>query len=171
MAGADPPRIVVREYRRADRPQVEAFRCAPVGERWCEAAEKIIREAPADIASDEYMAGIAVAADGSTVVGVVVFGFETSPPRPHELVIFSLGVLRERHRRGIGTRLKEAVMAAAASDTNTVMAVLSRVHRANYRMIGLNDKLGVGKVKDPEDGEYLLTAVVVEPEEAPQAGE
>jgi hypothetical protein len=27
-------------------------------------------------------------------------------------------------------------------------------------MIGLNDKLGVGKDKDPEDGEYYLTAVV-----------
>jgi hypothetical protein len=31
-------------------------------------------------------------------------------------------------------------------------------------MIGLNKKLNVGTVKDPDDGEYLLTAVTVEPD-------
>jgi hypothetical protein len=30
-------------------------------------------------------------------------------------------------------------------------------------MLGLNDKLGVSRRKDPDDGEYYLTAIEVEP--------
>lgn len=57
-------------------------------------------------------------------------------------------------------------MAAAASAENaTVTAVVSRVHRANYRMIGLNNKLGVGSGTDPTDGEFMVTAVIPVPDE------
>lgn len=162
MADADPPGIIVRAYQEADRQKVETFRCAPYGPRWCEAAEKVIREAPGVIASGEYNAALAVADhkdDG--VVGVVVFGIE--PHRP--LMIYSLGVVIPRHRQGIGTRLKQAIMAAAATANNPpITVVVSKVHRNNYRMTRLNDKLGVGSTKDPDDGEFLMTAIRVEPE-------
>ncbi len=163
-AGAELPGVLIRQYQRVDRPQVEAFRCAHYGDKWCVAAEKIIQEAPGAIAPGGYFAGIAVAAEGRNVVGVVVFGFQPDRRSVSELIIFSLGVTIDRQRQDIGTRSKRAVMAAAADEANAVAAVVSTVHRANYRMIGLNKKLNVGTVKDPDDGEYLLTAVTVEPD-------
>jgi RimJ/RimL family protein N-acetyltransferase len=162
MAEREPPELVVRVYQRADRPQIEAFRCAPYGKKWCVAAQKVIQEAPGAIASGGLNATIAVAAEVDSVIGVVVFGIE--PPRPTHLLVYALGVILPRQRQGIGTRLKQAIMAAAASDTNTVSVVESRVHRANYPMIRVNDKLKVGKVKDPDDGEFWMTAVLVEPD-------
>ena len=68
----------------------------------------------------------------------------------------------QRHREGIGTVLKLAAMGLAGARTDWPSAVGSNVHRNNYRMIGLNDKLGVAKEPDPDDGEYLLTVVKID---------
>lgn len=104
--------ILVRVYRAADRPQVESFCCLPeYGLKWSEAAEQIIREAPSVCEGDGISPVIAVAVDGELVdgnlvigdelVGVVVFGFEVEAPSL--LVIYSLGVRKDRQQEGIGT--------------------------------------------------------------------
>ena len=151
----------IRTYDESqDRSQLEAFHCARLGEKWSRSAEQVIQDAPSALEGGTKCR-ILVADDDSTVVGAVVFGPE--PGFDDRDIIYSLGVLIERQQQGIGTRLKQTVMSEnAASDPPRL--VVSQVHRNNYRMICLNNKLGVGADRDPSDGEYLLTAVRVEPE-------
>ena len=40
--------------------------------------------------------------------------------------------------------------------------LVSIVHRKNFAMLRVNEKLGVTWVKDPSDGDYVLTGVIVE---------
>jgi ribosomal protein S18 acetylase RimI-like enzyme len=155
-------RIVLRIFREEDGAQVEGFRCAPYGDKAAKAAQEIIRRAPRAIGSGQYCAEgeISVAQDGDEIVGVVVYGIEV--PDTPVVTIFSLGVLLRRQREGIGTLLKRAVMAEVAHRSGWPTTIASEVHRVNYKMLGLNEKLGVQRVRDPADGEYYLCAIAVE---------
>ena len=153
--------VEVRRYvDGSDRSQLEAFTCARYGEKWSEAAQQVIRDAPAAVGDDDIDCQILVADDDASVVGVVVFGADSDGRD----VIHSLGVVISRQRQGIGSRLKRAVMAVNAG-TDPDRSVVSHVHRNNYRMIRLNDKLGVKKEKDPLDGEYWIAVIRVAPED------
>jgi GNAT superfamily N-acetyltransferase len=147
----------IRLYADADRAQLECFRCAPYGKKWCVAAERIIHEAPGDIAAGEVEADIYVADDGGKVVGAIVIG--PDPTDPEIDTVFSLGVLLERQNQGIGTELKYAAMVAIVENGRSLVG--SEVHRRNAPMIAVNAKLGVTSWKNPEDGDYLLTLGLV----------
>ena len=54
-------------------------------------------------------------------------------------------------------------MAEAAERDGWPNNIASEVHRRNYKMLGLNDKLGVARTKDPSNGEYWWSAIAVEP--------
>jgi Acetyltransferase (GNAT) family len=100
------------------------------------------------------------------LVGVAIFGLEyVDAP---VVTVFALGVKLTRQREGIGTILKMAAMGVVARRLDWPSAVGSQVHRNNYKMIGLNDGLGIGKNVDPIDGEYWLTAASVEAPPPPE---
>jgi hypothetical protein len=156
--------VLIRTCRPEDHQQIEAFTCAPYGDKPAKAAQAIIRGAPVDVPACEYSVDgvIAVACDGDRVVGVVVYGCEAEDSEV--VTIFSLGVSLDRQREGIGISLKTAVMAEAAARDDWPSRISSEVHRTNRKMRGLNDKLGVASFPDPLNGEYLMTAIAVSPE-------
>jgi ribosomal protein S18 acetylase RimI-like enzyme len=159
-----PPDITVRNYRETDRPQVVGFRCYDYGRKWTKAAQRIIRDAPETIVDSATPADakIAVAVDQTErIVGVAVYGVRADGVRE----IFSLGVIKDRRREKIGTGLKLAVLAEFAASGGR-QDVFSSVHRRNDAMLGLNDKIGVEREKDPDNGEYWISAIAVEPEDA-----
>lgn len=126
------------------------------------AAQAVIRESPDLLTRPGSWAEgeVVVADDHGTVVGAVVYGLEAWPV--DYVTIFSLGVVVARQRQGIGTALKMAVMGEVAERDGWPKTIASEVHRTNYRMIGLNDKLGVTRTRDPTDGEYLICGIAVE---------
>jgi hypothetical protein len=147
-------------YSESDRDAVRKFRCAPFGDKPAKAAQKMIRGAPDAMENFGVHPVFILAKDNGDLVGAVIFGPESE--NAEVVTVFSLGVKLQRHREGIGTLLKGLAMAAAARRDNWPNAVASQVHRNNYKMIGVNDKLGVESDPDPEDGEFLITAVKVE---------
>ena len=155
-----PPDITVRAYHEDDRAQLTDFKCHNYSQKWTKAAQKVLREAPEAIADPAVDAAIVVAADArNRVVGAAVYGSRDGTNQ-----IFSLGVVKDRRREGIGTGLKIAALADFAARGGR-HDVFSQVHRRNDAMLGLNDKLGVARDKDPEDGEFWILAIAVEPEE------
>jgi hypothetical protein len=150
-------------YAPTDRPEVGRFRCAHYGDKAAEAAQKVIRGAPDHMADFGRDPMVVLARDEGDLVGVVIFG-----PEDEEVVtVFSLGVKLSRQRQGIGTLLKICAMGITANRSDWPKSVASEVHRTNYKMIALNDKLGVSKVPDPTNGEFLLSAITVKPNEKP----
>ena len=158
----DDARDVVRArvYQDTDRQAVERFSCAQLGNKAAEAAERVIRSAPEHLAEFGVWCWIVVAFDDSGIVGVIVFGLESEDDPA--VTIFSLGVQLARQHQGIGTYLKRLILGVVAGMEGWPNSVISQVHRTNYRMIGLNKKLGVVSERDPEDGEFLITAILVE---------
>ena len=152
--------VLLRVSTPEDFPQLSQFNCARPGDKPALAAQQLIRRAPEMVSEGDLAAEIVVAADGDIVIGVAVYGLET-PTTPHA-TIYSLGVVLNRQRQGHGTALKRAVMAEVAQRDGWPNVVASEVHRTNFKMIGLNDKLNVRRTQDPSDGEYLLCAVAVE---------
>ncbi|HXN63047.1 MAG TPA: GNAT family N-acetyltransferase [Acidimicrobiales bacterium] len=148
-------------YTSADRDEVLAFKCAPIGHRPAEAAQDLIYKATDRLG--DFGSGypyFVLARDNGVLVGAIIFGLEH--PDDPAIQIFTLGVAVTRHREGIGTMLKKIAMALAVSDEAFPNAVASTVHRANYRMNGLNDNLGIGRNQDPLDGEFYITGATVE---------
>lgn len=93
------------------------------------------------------------------IVGVVVYSLLGDSPG-----IASLGVVRDRRCEGIGTRLKQGVMARFAAEMGAGAKVFSEVHRNNGPMLAINDKLGVKRELNPDNRAHWLCAVEVEPE-------
>jgi ribosomal protein S18 acetylase RimI-like enzyme len=146
---------LVRFYRSEDRSAVVVFDCETYGEDFTREARAIIRQAPDYLSDDEITIWIIVAEDESRLVGVVVFG-DREDGTPH---IFSLGVVRDRRCEGIGTKLKRAALWEFRQ--RGIYEVRSHVENRNYRMLGLNDKLGVNREPHPEEqGMYLCLAVL-----------
>jgi hypothetical protein len=149
-------------YRRpCDDSQIAAFRCARYGRVWEQSAEDIIRRSVEEIlGSPEYDARMTVAVDGETVVGVAVYGLEKGEPG---CTMFSMGVLLARQQQGIGFLLKQSVMADIAAHPSWPPKLESEVHRANYRMLGLNKKLSCNTEPDPGNGEWVFCGITLEP--------
>ncbi len=147
-------------YHADDYAAVSNFRCAPYGDKPATRAQGIIRTAPDRLSEFGASAYITVAYDSTGITGVIVFGMEAADSPA--VTIYALGVLLERQRQGIGTYLKSVIMRLVANVEFWPHAVASTVHRQNYKMKGLNEKLGVTQEPDPTDGEWLLTAVRVE---------
>jgi len=159
LAAAD---VEIRRYREADREAIESFRCVMPGQRhWTRPPEQCIRGAPADI-SEGVDAALFVAEESPTgrIVGVIVFGPDLNVAGQHR--IHAMGVVSDRRRQGIGTRLKVAALAELAATVGR-QNVFSRVHRNNVAMIGLNDKLDAKKDLDPDYPAHFISVVVVEP--------
>ena len=125
---ADGGVVEIRRYNRStDLRQLETFRCARYGEKWSRSAQKVIRNLPAAVEADADIC-IFVADDANAVVGAAVYGPETG--FTDRDIIYSLGVILSRQRQGIGTLLKESVMAESAGRQPS-RAVVSQVHRKN----------------------------------------
>lgn len=93
------------------------------------------------------------------IVGVVVFQTDIEDLPLPSMTILSLGVAHDMRRKGIGTDLKQSVMAEAESLGRFL--VVSEVHRANTAMLALNAKLGVGRADLLTPDEYYPHLVVV----------
>lgn len=153
--------VLLSVLRAEDCQQVEAFCCANHGDSPALSAQMVIREAPAAIASKDYCfdGEVVVAHDQDEIVGVAVYGLEKAGV--DYVTIFSIGVILHRQREGVGTRLKRGVMAETALRDGWPTNIVSQVHRRNHKMLGLNDKLGVRRSKDPGDGDYFMCAIAV----------
>lgn len=159
MAAVD---VEIRRYREADREAVESFRCVTPGQQhWTRPPEQCIRCAPADI-SEGVDAALFVAEEkpSGRIVGIIVFGPDLDVEGQHR--IHAMGVVLDRRRQGIGTRLKVAALVEIATTVGH-RAVFSRVHRNNVAMIGLNDKLRAEKELDPDHPAHFISVVVVNP--------
>ncbi len=159
MAAVD---VEIRRYRETDKEAVETFRCVTPGQRhWTRPPEQCIRSAPADIVEGVNAALIVAEEEPSgRIVGVIVFGPDLDVEGQYR--IHAMGVVPDRRRQGIGTRLKVAALAELAATVGR-QNVFSRVHRNNVAMIGLNDKLDAKKDLDPDYPAHFISVVVVEP--------
>jgi hypothetical protein len=149
----------IRRYEPSDKSRLKTFSCFTMGQRWTKPPQKVLRAAPDEMEADPTLnILVAVDRDGS-MLGAIVFGYDDGEP-----VIHSMGVVEARRREGIGIALKRAALTDLVLD-GTPRVVNSQVHRRNVAMQGLNKRLQVGSVKDPDDGEYLLSSVHVVPKE------
>lgn len=144
----------VRRYVEDDAAQLRSFTCSTPGQRWTKPPQKIIRAAPDADECPSIFVAEDLKFDRGRILGVIVFQVD-------ELYINSMGVVRDRRREGIGTALKQASLAEMVALGGTVTAV-SSVHKKNIPMLKLNDGLGVVATRDPEDGDYMLSAILVE---------
>lgn len=159
--GAAAEDVVFRLYREDDREQVRRLKCRNPGQKWTKEAERVIREAP-DLIAKGVEGQIIVAIDQKgRVVGAVVFG--PDPDVDGRPTIASLGVVRTRREEKIGTRLKQAALAELAAAGHR-QDVFSQVHKYNRAMLGLNDKLGVKRERDPDRMDHFLSYIAVEAE-------
>lgn len=108
---------------------------------------------------------VAVKESSEKVVGVVGFG----PPTDSWIVtklrvteVYSLGVDTGFRRIGIGTDLKRLVRAEVAS-WGRKRAIVSRVHKRNHKMIGLNKKLEFAQDEAPTDEMFWFAQIVRPP--------
>lgn len=124
----------------------------------------MIREAAGELGVDPNLDCL-IAEDDDRIVGVVVFN---PCDRRGFGVIVSIGVVQDMQRNGIATDLKGQAMnnCSAAGATKTI----SSVHRRNYKMQGVNDKLGIQSIEDPADGKYMLYTAELVPEEDDEEG-
>ena len=158
----------IRAYHQSDRGAVRSFRCETPGQNFTRDAQRVIRSAPDEIASDSDVgAWIAVAElPDAGVVGVVVYSaqaigvelnLETRP------FIAALGVRQEFRRRGIGTLLKTVAMLDMA-DRGIDGPTVSLVNRRNIPMLTLNQSRFEANVEpDPDDPSDLVVTAAIEP--------
>jgi len=151
-----PAGIEIRLYRDSDYGAVTSFECAGRHRPWAKEAQGVIRKAPDDVREPDADAIIAVALDGKRLVGVIVFG--TDPKYVKTRTIFTIGVVCDRRREGIGFALKAAALAELAF-RGYDGPVYSQVHKYNREMRGLNEKFLAKYELDPDAGKYLLTVV------------
>lgn len=147
----------MRAYQPLDRAQIESFVCVPNGQRWRIVAQTIIRECPDECESGH--AEVFVAAEGSTIFGVIVFRGASEEGTKWE--ICSIGVLIPRQNQGIGLSLKRAVIAEIVA-RNGIGDFISTVHKLNASMRAINKKLEAEESPDPLVSEHLLTLVKAE---------
>jgi predicted N-acetyltransferase YhbS len=153
-----PAGIGIRLYRESDYAAVGAFSCADPGKKWTREAETVIRKAVDDLQTSDVDALLVVAEEKSSarIVGVVAFGVD--PNHKKTRTIFSLGVVQDRRREGIGIALKRAALAELGAGGYGGI-VYSQVHKYNTPMRELNRQLLAESEQDPDDGKMLLTAV------------
>jgi hypothetical protein len=148
--------VEVRFYSDGDRQEVENFHCAQ--RRWEKEAQGVIRRAPS-LLVEEGVELLVATADGE-VVGVTVF-----LAIPGLCFIYSIGVLTSQWNRGVGTRLKKAVMVEAKERSPQGCMFLSFVHKMNGRMNSINRNLNAETRISPDDGNYFFTYISVKLED------
>ncbi len=175
MSGAGTGRCSYCIFRLAepkDAEQIAQLRCANPNERWTRDVERAVRSDLAEAVADgdpEYCVHVAVDTRTAVIVGVVAHGSVSwedpdGDSAERSSYIHALAVVHEHRRRGIGERLKLDVLNEAAEAG--MKLVTSNVHRKNFAMKALNDKLGVASDRDPQDGEmYFTVAGIAEADE------
>lgn len=147
--------LVVRFYHPRDYLDVIAFDCETYGADYTRDARSIVRDAPDYLEDGEIQVWIILAEDRDRIVGVIVFGHREDGAA----YVFSLGVVRDRRCEGIGTKLKRAAL--WEFQQRGVYVVQSHVEARNYKMLGLNDKIGVNREPHPDEpGMFLCLAVL-----------
>ena len=147
---------------------VRSFKCETPGQNFTRDAQRVIRRAPDEIASDpDVEAWIAVAELPDVgIVGVVVYQAQAIGSEPNQETrpfIAALGVHQEFRRRGIGTLLKTAAMLDMA-DRGIEGPTVSLVNRRNVAMLRLNEMRFEAEAEpDPDDPSDLVVTVAIEP--------
>lgn len=139
--------VIIRRYSAEDGEQLRHFKCYTPGCKWTKPPQRVIREAPDDLAREPGLATVFVAVHkNERIVGVVVFtcGIE-SLPEP-AITICTMGVVRDMRCQGIATDLKGSVLAEAAA--LGIPLVVSEVHKRNAPMLRVNEKLGVSRLPE-----------------------
>jgi ribosomal protein S18 acetylase RimI-like enzyme len=158
----------VREYQPRDYEQVRTFKCVTPGQKYTKDPQRVIRNAPDEIAADsDARIWIAVADHPDAgIVGVIVYqeqpvGLEEDQEfRPF---ITALGVHREYRRQGIGTMLKTAAMLDMA-DRGISGPTVSLVNRRNTAMLALNQtRFNAIAERDPDDSNDAVVTAAIEP--------
>jgi RimJ/RimL family protein N-acetyltransferase len=158
VSGKGVSAVPIRPYEESDRIQIESFTCVHPWHRWRIVAQQIIRESPDEC--EKGGAEISVAYEGPEIVGVAVYREEPSDASKWE--ICSIGVLIPRQNQGIGTRLKQAVLAEVVARKGT-WDVISTVNKRNGPMLAINRKLEAQMRDDPDDSKHILTLIRAEP--------
>lgn len=84
---------------------------------------------------------------------------------PSLCFIYSIGVLTYQWNRGVGTRLKKAVMVEAKERSPQGCMFLSFAHKMNGRMNSINSNLNAETRISPDDGNYFFTYISVKLED------
>jgi hypothetical protein len=103
---------------------------------------------------------ILVATSENSVVGVAIFR-----ALPGICLIQSIGVRTSEWDRGVGTKLKKAVMVEVKERNPEGCMFLSFVHKMNGRMNHINQNLQAVTAKSPDNSEYILTYISVKLED------
>jgi hypothetical protein len=146
--------------RKSDADALAHFKCVTPSQRYTKAAQRAIRDAAKHLAEggDQVRVDLAVENSGR-IVGAIVYGYDDG-----HAVIQSLGVVRDRRLEGIGTRLKEGVLAHFVTESGPGIVVFSEVHKNNFPMRKLNKKLHVTEELDPDDRSRFLCAIKLTPD-------
>lgn len=146
--------------RQSDADALAHYECVTPGQRHTKAAQRVIRDAAKHLAGggDQVHIDLAVE-DSGRIVGAIVYGYDDG-----RAVIQSLGVVIDRRREGIGTRLKQGVLAHFVTEKGPGVVVFSEVHKNNSPMRKLNQKVGVTEELDPDDRSRFLCAIKVIPD-------
>ena len=137
-----------------DVPLLHSFRCGRLDEPWSLAIEAELRETlPGDL-SDGRADALGLWA-ATTLVGVVAW--RSTDVLPVRQVLY-LAVSLDHRNKGFGRLLKQRVIDDAR--TAGLRAVTSRVHDANFKMLGLNERLGAVIEQPDDDGSCGCTLVL-----------
>jgi GNAT superfamily N-acetyltransferase len=148
---------MIRGLTPADRPALESFSCARLGEPWAEAVQHAIRtDLPAQLAAG-LVSAVGLFDDGAGMLcGVAAWRtYDVITPVLCRADIVAVAV-RER-RKGYGRALKEALIAEAK--TAGAAAVSSIVHRDNTAMLDLNRHLGAVFERIPDDDDHCRCVI------------
>lgn len=158
----------VRRWAPSDLPAIAEFCCADYGQDWTRDAERVLRNGAEELAAEAEAENqihdclVAIADGDSRLLGIILF---VPCDARKSLHVESVGVVRDFRDRGVGTELKRR--AVATSLVAGATRVASEVHRRNFPMHRVNQKLEIEWKPDPKDGEYRLYASPIEFEDAP----
>jgi GNAT superfamily N-acetyltransferase len=150
----------IRRHRVDDAKALAHFQCAAHGEKYTREVQRMIQGDLATMVLEDDLEDremrVAENPDGQ-LVGVIVWRQTTDDPTQHFIEL--LAVVKSHWRRGYGRALKREAMALIAANGGRL--VVSRVHRQNMRMLQLNVDLGIGAIRDPEDGGFKHCAAPI----------
>jgi GNAT superfamily N-acetyltransferase len=144
----------LRELTSRDAVALAAFSCHQYRAPWSDEIEAMVRTA---LAAELEAGGVEALGlwSGAVLVGVVAWRIDSSVPGRCRCLL--LAVRRGQLRRGLGRRLKEAVLDRARACGAAV--VLSEVHWDNDAMIELNVSLGANVERIAGDPDHVLCVI------------
>lgn len=159
--------VTIRAYQSRDYDQVRAFTCTTPGQKYTRDPQRVIRQAPDEIANgstDETWIAVADDPDGG-IVGVIVYQAQLVglvDPATHPFIA-ALGVRRDYRRQGVATMLKTAAMLDMA-DRGIEGPTISLVNRRNVAMLRLNEtRFNAVVERDSDDPNDDVITAAIEP--------